>query len=133
MTVFRETTLTHNGKTYVLEPSNKLMRRLDMQMRREGGRGVMAVLQAAGDVNDPPVFELAFLASEFLRAAGCKDVDEDAMYADMIEDFTSNNGAGVSALFEQIAEAITPPTKAAPEGKEPKNEKPTQRKKAAAK
>jgi hypothetical protein len=104
--VFREIVMSYNGQTYSIEPTNKMLRKIESEgVSIFGTVGRMANGASTGDI---PIFDLACIVSGFLREAGAM-VDEDQVVADMMEDLSTNNAQNIIAMFEQIALAISPP------------------------
>lgn len=101
--VFREITIGWGGKTYTLVPSNKMLRRVDMQLAPRTLVGVFSSVRAG----EFPLFDLALIGSEFLKEAGASFTEDD-VYAGFVEDMNDNDGAGVMAFAEAINLAITP-------------------------
>ena len=101
MSVFREIKLSYKGKDYDLTPSNRLLRKIEREL------SLTDMLVRIGEAK-PPVSEIAFVASEFLKAAGADDVDEDEMYQALMTDVMSG-GDAFEHMCESIAMAISPP------------------------
>ena len=101
--VFREMEISWGGVNYSFVPSNKLLRRIDAGL---SPRTIVGVFTSAKD-GEFPVFDIAYIASEFLRAGGA-NIDEDEMYAEFTRDMQENGGAGVRALVEVMGVAINP-------------------------
>lgn len=111
--VFREIVMTHDGEDYTITPNNKLLRGIE----REVSLTDMISRIASGK---PPLSEVAFVVAEFLRSAGA-EVDEDQIYADIMDDMAENEGKGFIGLCKAIIEAVSPVD-------EPKTKKPQPRK-----
>lgn len=123
MAVFRDVNLEYQGKTYVLSPSLRFLRRIDGELSKSN-TSLISVIGRVSSAN-PPIFDVAYIVCEFLREAGAKDVDEDTVYADLMDDMSNNNGEGFAALVLSIAAAITPEGKdvANPQVKAPQRKK----------
>ena len=100
MSVFREIEISYQGKAYTFTPSNKLLRRIERDVPLAGM--VMRIQD-----EKPAVSEIAFVATEFLKAAGCEDVDEDAMYAAIMGDIAVD-GEIFATMVNCIMQAISP-------------------------
>ncbi|PIY28403.1 MAG: hypothetical protein COZ09_10160 [Comamonadaceae bacterium CG_4_10_14_3_um_filter_60_42] len=79
MGVFRDVSLTVGGKEYIVSPSNRLLRRIEMKARQENPRfnlvEVMFFLQtSAGSMPD-----MAFILAEFVNSAGGKMSEDEAL------------------------------------------------------
>ena len=79
MGVFRDVSLHVGGADYVITPSNKLLRRIEMKGKAENPRfnlvEVMFFLQtSAGSMPD-----MAFILSELVTASGAKMTEDEAL------------------------------------------------------
>jgi len=104
--VFREIVMDYNGRTYTVAPTNRMLRRIES----EGVSlfGTISRMARGAEKGDIPVFDLACIASGFLREAGAT-VDEDEMIKDFLDDMANNDARNVLSMFEQIALAISSP------------------------
>ena len=101
MSVFREIKLSYKGKDYDLTPSNRLLRKIEREL------SLTDMIARIGEAK-PPISEIAFVASEFLKAAGAGDVDEDEMHQALMAD-VMNGGDVFQHMCEAIVLAISPP------------------------
>jgi hypothetical protein len=103
MSVFRDIEIDYDGKSYTLTPTNRLLRKV------ESGLAPSSLVGMIGRVatENPPVSEVAYVSAEFLAAAGVADVDEDAMFLELMEDL-ANGGEVFSMLCATIIQAISP-------------------------
>lgn len=119
MSVFRDVKLTYDGQEYMLTPSNRLLRRIEGEMAPSSLTDMIARI----GTGKPPVSEVAFVVTEFLKAGGAQKVDEDQMYADLMNDLMEG-GAVFGAMCEAIVMAISPSDdtgkKPAPRASKPK-------------
>ena len=99
--VFREMTITWEGKSYSLTPSMSLMRRIDREV------SVMDMIQRANDGRFP-AYDLAFVICEFLREAGAQNVSDDEVYAHMMADLGDNDGKEVTPMLNAVVAAVSP-------------------------
>lgn len=102
--VFREITLHHGGKDYRLVPSNRLLRRIEM----EGDLSLIALSEGArkGKVQ---ISAFAFVLASALQAAGCA-VTEDQMLAELTDPAEADK---VMPLMQEVMSALLPQPKAA--------------------
>jgi hypothetical protein len=102
--VFREISLTWNGRDYTLVPSNKLLRRVE-------GKGDLSIpaMAIAFSQNKPRMSEAAFVIAEFLKEAGAQPASKDYPLEDEVYDELINGGAeATTALIGSLFEAIIP-------------------------
>lgn len=102
--VKREVSIEYDGETYTFEPSNRLMRRIEADMYPMTLGGLVSCMKA----EQVPLPTLAFVFSEFIKAGG-GSVDEDSVYADLIQ----SEGRDIVGLIHAIDEVLTPPDYAA--------------------
>ena len=79
MGVFRDITIPFAGVDYVVTPSNKLLRRIEMKGRREDpGFNLVAVFYRSTAMSGG-YFELAFVLAELINDAGGKVTEDHAL------------------------------------------------------
>lgn len=101
MSVFRETTIDWGGETYVIVPSNRLLRRIE--------REVPLVRFVAECMQDYRVADVAFILSEFIKEAG-GSINPDELTAELFEDLYTNKAEGYLRIASQLCDAIVPPS-----------------------
>ncbi|QDP54150.1 MAG: hypothetical protein GOVbin4685_10 [Prokaryotic dsDNA virus sp.] len=104
MGVFRDIEMEYDGKSYTVTPSNRLLRKIEGELSPSSLTDMIARIGSA----KPPVSEVAFVVSEFLKAGGAEKVDEDQMYVDLMGDLMSNEGKVFAAMTEALVVAISP-------------------------
>ena len=106
MSVFRETTISWDGKDYTFVPSMRLLRSIE----NEG----VSILHVAHQVaqGKPQASLMAFIIAKVMQAAGARVSEED-----IAGELMAGDAAKVMALYEQVLTAISPAPKkaAAPE------------------
>ena len=105
MSVFKEVTMSFDGETYAFTPSMMLLRRIEANIAPSS---LTDIIVRVGSQR-PPVSEIAFVAAEFLRAAGAENVSDEMIYAELINDMIENDGTAFGQMCEAIVAAITPP------------------------
>lgn len=119
MSVFRDVKLSYDGEEYWLTPSNRLLRRIESEMAPSSLTDMISRISHG----KPPVSEVALVVTEFLREAGVPKVNEDQMYADLMNDL-QDGGKVFGAMCEAIVMAISPSDdagkKSAPRASKPK-------------
>lgn len=104
MSVFREIILNYGDDQYRLVPSNRLLRRIDGELRKSNTT-LINMMQEIG-AGKPSISDVSFVVCEFLREGGA-EFDEDDVYAFLMGDL-ANGGKGFAAVCEQIIAAISP-------------------------
>lgn len=100
MGVFREVKIEYLGKEYFFTPTNRLLRRIERELS-------LADMLTRIGTGKPPVSEIAYVTSMFMQEAGIEDVDEDSIYAELMEDVQSE-GKVFSHMVVMITEAVSP-------------------------
>jgi len=100
--VFRDIDIVWEGERYTLTPSNRLLRRIESEVS-------LTKLFNDAQNGELSVPNLSYVVCEFLKAAGVKGIDEDAIYGDLMADMANNNGALIMQMVEVIATAMSPP------------------------
>lgn len=114
--VFRDIDIEWQGERYTLTPSNRLLRRIEQEVS-------LTKLFTQAQDGELSVANLSYVVCEFLKAAGVKGVDEDAVYGDLMADL-QGGGETVMAMVEVIATAVSPPEPADPKKPSAAQEKP---------
>ena len=122
--VFREVVMTYNGEDYSFVPSNRVLRGIEREL------SLTEMVSRIG-TSKPPVSEMAFVAAEFLRAAGADKVDEDEMYGELMSSVLSD-GKMFTGVCEAIVMAISPSDDIAKKPQAPKKAGPGRKKKPRA-
>jgi hypothetical protein len=107
MGVFRDVSIPFGGREYVVTPSNRVLRLIEIKGRRDDPSfNIMAVFYRAttgmGGLN-----ELAFALAEFINSAGGKATEDDA-YAEMMR---FQDPADLRAYIELICSLVMPEPK----------------------
>jgi hypothetical protein len=74
--VFREVELSWDGKTYTVKPTMLILNKIEQRVS-------LAALVRGLSSDSPALSHLAFVAGEFLRAAGAR-VDDDEVYREIM-------------------------------------------------
>jgi hypothetical protein len=103
--VFKEVSLAWDGKAYTVKPTMQLLNRIEQRVS-------IAKLLGGLQSDAPPLSHLAFVAGEFLRAAGCR-VDDDEIYRELmrgdVADLQAMGAAIVAGIFpEPKKKGVTP-------------------------
>lgn len=102
MPVFRDITLEYQDESYTLTPSNRLLRKIE-------GEGIsLTDVIARTSEGKPPISEISFICASLLTAAGAPDVDEDAMYGELMQDVVDNGGKVFSGMCQVIVDILSP-------------------------
>jgi hypothetical protein len=121
--VFRDIDIEWEGEKYVLTPSNRLLRRIEDEVS-------LTKLFNDAQGGNLSIFSLSYVVCELLKAAGVKNIDEDAVYGELMAD-VSAGGEIVMQMVEVIAAAMSPPDIADPKKPAAAPQKPKGGKKAA--
>ncbi len=101
MAIFRDVTITWQGTEYVITPSMRLMRMIEM------GDISLTDIAVRTSQGRPPVSHLAYVLAKMLNSAGA-NVSEDSVYEELIggdsDDVASMVGAVMTAFTPQMAE-----------------------------
>ena len=100
--VFREISLEWNGEAYPFTPSNKLLRRIEREV------SFVDLINRSNDGRFP-IFDIAYVMTEFLKSAGVRGVTEDEDYGVLARDMQDNNSEGIAVILGCVVEAISPP------------------------
>lgn len=96
MSVFRETEIEWNGKTYKFVPSMALLRDIEREV---------SIMHVAATVfqGQPRLSHMAFIISRVMRHAGA-NVQEDEIAAEL----ASGDAVAVMGLYRAVMDAISP-------------------------
>jgi len=101
MSVFRDVTITWRGKDYVVTPSLRMLRTIEMM-------GISLFSVASSISGGSPAFgSLASIAGVLLRSAGADATDEE-IYAEIQKALTSGNAQAVVEMMGVILMAFNP-------------------------
>lgn len=105
MSVFRDIALKVGDNEYIVTPSNRLLRRVEVKGKQENPRFnlvevVFFMQTSAGSLPD-----MAFLVSEFVTASGTKMTEDDALAA-----IVSMEVAELEKLKADLCSCIMPET-----------------------
>ena len=104
MAVFREITVPFGGRDYVVTPSNKVLRRIEMAGRRADPQfNLIAVCVRASQMAGG-FFDLAFVLSELINSAGGNVTEDDAL----AEFVGIKGGTDLGAYIALITSCIMP-------------------------
>lgn len=98
MSVFRDVTITWRGKEYVVTPSMRLMRSIEM------GDISLSDIAVRTSQGRPPVSHLAYVISKMLQSAGAAVTEED-VYAEILRGEQDQ----VQNMIGVVLMAFTPP------------------------
>lgn len=101
MSVFRDVTITWRGKDYIVTPSIRMLRTIEMM-------GISLFSVATSISSGAPAFaSLSSIAGVMLRSAGA-DVSDDDIYAEMQKSLTSGNAQSIVEMMGVILVAFNP-------------------------
>jgi hypothetical protein len=101
MSVFRDVTITWRGKDYVVTPSLRMLRTIEMM-------GISLFSVASSISGGSPAFgSLASIAGVLLRSAGANATDEE-IYAEIQKALASGNAQAVVEMMGVILMAFNP-------------------------
>jgi len=101
MSVFRDVTITWRGKDYIVTPSLRTLRTIEMM-------GISLFAVASSISTGAPAFgSLASIAGVLLRSAGA-NVSDDEIYAELQRALTSGNAQAVVDMMGVILVAFNP-------------------------
>lgn len=101
MSVFRDVTITWRGKEYIVTPSLRMLRTIEMM-------GISLFAVASSVSSGAPAFaSMSAIAGVMLRSAGA-DVSDDDIYAEMQKSLTSGNTQSVIEMMGAILLAFNP-------------------------
>jgi len=108
MAVFREISIPFGCKEYVVTPSNKVLRRIEMKGRREDTAfNLVAVFYRATSMSGG-FYDLAFVLAELVNSAGGTVTDDDAL----AEFMAIQDAKELSAYIALICSCVMPEAKA---------------------
>jgi hypothetical protein len=107
MAVFRDVSIEYGGRDYVVTPSNKLLRMIEMKGRKLDPSFNIVAIVVQVQSGAGSFFSLAFMLSEFINAAGGK-TDEDEALAHLL---SFKDPKDMSAYIETIISMIMPEAK----------------------
>lgn len=101
MTVFRDVTITWRGKDYIVTPSLRMLRTIEMM-------GISIFGVASSVQSGTPAFaSMASIAGVMLRSAGV-DASDDEIFAEMQRSLRSENAKPVVEMMGAILMAFNP-------------------------
>lgn len=101
MTVFRDVTITWRGKDYVVSPSLRMLRTIEMM-------GISIFGVASSIQSGTPAFaSIATIAGIMLRSAGA-NVSDDEIFADMQNALKSEQAQSVVEMMGAVLTAFNP-------------------------
>lgn len=101
MAVFREIEMKWDGETYVVTPSNRILRRIE-------GEGIsLSHMISRVAEGQPPISEVCFVMAELLNSAGA-EVTEDDIYGEVMTELSNGNDKAFANMALAIVEAISP-------------------------
>lgn len=98
MTVFRDVTITWRGKEYIVTPSMRLMRSIEM------GDISLSDIAVRTSQGRPPVSHLAYVIARMLQSAGAS-VSEEDVYGEILR----GDQDQVQNMIGVVLMAFTPP------------------------
>ena len=98
MTVFRDVTITWRGREYVVTPSMRLMRSIEM------GDISLSDIAVRTSQGRPPISHLAYVIARMLQSAGAP-VGEEDVYAEILR----GDQLQVQNMIGVVLMAFTPP------------------------
>lgn len=112
MGVFREISLPFGGNEYVITPSNKLLRRIEMKGRREDQAFNLVAVFYRANISSG-FYDLAFVLAELINSTGANITEDDAL----AELMGINDAAKLAEYVALICSLIMPEAKEAAEKK----------------
>lgn len=111
--VFRDVIIEYEGETYVVTPSNRLLRQIDAELAPQSLFGILSNVSRT----NLPLPSIALIVQQLLNSAGGQFTEDDIL-AGLLHDVSHNNGDGVRPLLDSIASCL------AVEGIDAKNSSP---------
>ena len=109
MAIFRDVSINWRGTEYVITPSMRLMRTIEM------GDISLTDIAVRTSQGRPPVSHLAYVLAKMLASVGAK-ISEDEVYEELISgnqnDVSAMVGAVLTAFTPQLADAKNPAARA---------------------
>ena len=103
MSIFRETSITWDGKSYEFVPSLSLLRKIERGRPGEGAVSLVKV-QTSASSGEPLVPLMCQIIAEVMRHAGAVDVSEEGLYQDAL----TAKGSAFITLWHEIYVALSP-------------------------
>ena len=97
--VFNDVELTWEGKTYTVKPTMLMLNKIEQRV------SIAGLLRGLSS-DAPPLSHMAFVAGEFLRAAGCR-VDDAEVYRELM----TGDMHSLAAMRDSILSGIFPQPK----------------------
>lgn len=79
MSVFREISIPFGGRDYVVTPSNKVLRRIEMKGRRDDPSFNLVAVFYRASAQAGGFYDLAFVLAELINSAGGKVTEDEAL------------------------------------------------------
>ena len=79
MAVFRDVSIPLGGVEYVVTPSNKVLRRIEMKARREDPAFNLVEVFYRATAKASGFYDLAFVLAELINSTGAKVTEDDAL------------------------------------------------------
>jgi hypothetical protein len=106
--VFREISIPFAGREYVVTPSNKLLRRIEIKGRREDPRFNLVEVFFRATTMTGAFYDMAFVLAELINASG-GDVTEDQALAEFVE---MKDAKALADYISLICSCVMPEAKA---------------------
>jgi len=103
MSIFRDTSITWDGKSYDFVPSLALLRKIERGRAGEGAVSLVKVAQAASS-GEPLLPLMCQIITNVMHYAGADDFTEEEVYREAM----TGGAAAVIALWHEIYAALSP-------------------------
>jgi hypothetical protein len=77
--IFRDISIPFHGREYIVTPSNKLLRRIEMKGRREDPSFNLVAVFVRGGAGSGAFYEMAFVLAELINSTGANVTEDDAL------------------------------------------------------
>jgi hypothetical protein len=106
MSIFRDISISYDGRDYVVTPSNRLLRMIEGKARAEIPSFNLVVVLYHMQVGAGSLPDMAFILAEFLKSAGAKITEDDAL-----AHISSLPADELKALKDRLCECVMPEVK----------------------
>jgi hypothetical protein len=106
MSIFRDISITYDRRDYTVTPSNRLLRMIEGRARQDVPTFNLVVVLYHMQVGSGSLPDMAFILAEFLKSAGAKVTEDDAL-----AHISALPAPELQALKDRLCECVMPDVK----------------------